>query len=81
MDALIRQTEPHFTERVMRVRVSSRFKLPSQLGDYEGKTDHIDHLESYKNLMMLQGYSDEVMCKAFSATLKGRQDHGSEVVS
>ena len=29
----------------------------------------MDHLDSYKNLMSLQGYSDEVMCKAFSTTL------------
>ena len=31
----------------------------------------MDHLDLYKSLMLLQGYSDEVMCKAFSATLKG----------
>ena len=31
----------------------------------------MNHLDSYKNLIMLQGYSDEVMCKAFSTTLKG----------
>ena len=53
LDALIKQTEPPFTERVMKVRVSSRFKLPSQLGVYEGKMDPMDHLDSYKNLMML----------------------------
>ncbi|GFZ01116.1 hypothetical protein Acr_14g0007510 [Actinidia rufa] len=71
VDALIRQNEPPFIERVMRTRVSSRFKLPTHLGVYEGKTDLMDHLDSYKKLMLLQGYSDEVMCKAFSATLKG----------
>ncbi|GFS38115.1 hypothetical protein Acr_00g0055790 [Actinidia rufa] len=59
MDTLIRQTEPPFTERVMRTRVSSRFKLPTQLRVYEGKTDSMDHLDSYNNLMTLQGYSDE----------------------
>ncbi|GFY95417.1 hypothetical protein Acr_10g0008020 [Actinidia rufa] len=71
VDTLIRQTEPPFTERVLRARISSKFKLPAQLGVYEGKTDPIDHLDSYKSLMSLQGCSDEVMCKAFSATLKG----------
>ncbi|XP_057471965.1 uncharacterized protein LOC130760604 [Actinidia eriantha] len=71
VDTLIRQTEPPFTERVLRARVSSKFKLPTQLGVYEGKTDPMDHLDSYKSLMSLQGCSDEVMCKAFSATLKG----------
>ena len=57
----------------MRTRVSSKFKLPTQLEIYEEKTDHMDHLDSYKSLMSLQGYSDEVMCKAFSATLKGQE--------
>ena len=55
----------------MRVRVSSRFKLSSQLGVYKGIMDPTDHLDSYKNLMMLQAYLDEVICKAFLATLKG----------
>ncbi|PSS08082.1 Sarcolemmal membrane-associated protein [Actinidia chinensis var. chinensis] len=71
VDTLIRQTEPLFTKRVLRARVSFRFKLPTQLGIYEGKTDPMDHLDSYKSLISLQGCSDEVMCKAFSATLKG----------
>ena len=46
MDALIRKNEPRFMERVIKVRVSSRFKLPSQLRVYEGKTDRMDHLNS-----------------------------------
>ncbi|GFY88915.1 hypothetical protein Acr_06g0008550 [Actinidia rufa] len=71
VDTLIRQTEPPFTERVLRARISSKFKLPAQLGIYEGKTYPMDHLDSYKSLMSLQGCSDEVMCKAFSTTLKG----------
>ncbi|GFY87779.1 hypothetical protein Acr_05g0014180 [Actinidia rufa] len=71
VDALVRQTDPPFTERVLRTQISSKFKLPTQLGIYEGKTDPMDHLVSYKSLMSLQGCSDKVMCKAFSATLKG----------
>ena len=63
-------SEPPFIKRVMRVKVSPKFKLPSQLGMYEVKTNLIDHLDSYKNLMMLQWASNEVMCKAFSTTLK-----------
>ena len=51
MEALIKQTKPPFTERVMRVKVSSRFKLPVQLGIYEGKS--MDHLDSFKNLALL----------------------------
>ncbi|GFZ03434.1 hypothetical protein Acr_16g0000580 [Actinidia rufa] len=71
VDTLIRQTEPPFIGRVLRARISSKFKLPTQLGIYEGKTDPMDHLDSYKSLMSLQGCSDEVMCKAFSTTLNG----------
>ncbi|GFZ08216.1 hypothetical protein Acr_20g0000240 [Actinidia rufa] len=71
VDTLIRQTKPPFTGRVLRARISSKFKLPTQLDIYEGKTDPMDHLDSYKSLMLLQDCSDEVMCKAFSATLKG----------
>ncbi|GFY95460.1 hypothetical protein Acr_10g0008450 [Actinidia rufa] len=71
VDALIRHAESQFTERVMMVRVSSKFKLLPKLGVYEGKKDPIDHLDSYKNLMMLQGASDEVICKAFLTALRG----------
>ena len=48
VDALIRQTEIPFTERMMRDRVSSRFKLSPQLGVYLGQTDPMDPLDSYK---------------------------------
>ncbi|GFS41708.1 hypothetical protein Acr_00g0075950 [Actinidia rufa] len=58
-------------ERVLRAKVSSKFKLPTQLRIYEGKKDPMDHLDSYKSLMLLQDCSDEVMRKAFFANLKG----------
>ena len=53
IDALIKQIEPPFTRSVLRDRVSSRFKLPTHLGVYEGKTNPMDHLDSYKSLMSL----------------------------
>ena len=68
VDALIRQTDPPFTERVMRVKVSSRFKLPLELGIYEKKTDPIDHLNPFKNLKLLHVNLNKVMCRVFSAT-------------
>ncbi|GFS37978.1 hypothetical protein Acr_00g0055000 [Actinidia rufa] len=71
IEARNKQTEPPFIERVLRARISSKFKLPAQLGVYEGKTNPMDHLDSYKSLMSVQGCSDKVMCKEFSATLKG----------
>ncbi|GFZ16811.1 expansin A24 [Actinidia rufa] len=68
MDALIRKTEPPFIERVIRTRVSSRFKLPTQLGVYDRKTDPMDHLDSYKNFMTLHGYSNESKANKYIAT-------------
>ena len=53
IDALIRQTEPLFTDKVMKIKMSSKFKLPFQLRVYKGKTDPMNHLDSYKNLMSL----------------------------
>ncbi|GFY87072.1 hypothetical protein Acr_05g0007110 [Actinidia rufa] len=58
VDALVRQTDPPFTERVLRTRISSKFKLPTQLGIYEGKTDPMDHLDSYKSLMSSRAVLD-----------------------
>ena len=48
VDALIKQTEPPFTRRGMKTRVSFKFKLPTQLEIYEGKTNPTYHLDSYK---------------------------------
>ncbi|GFS32781.1 hypothetical protein Acr_00g0024600 [Actinidia rufa] len=70
VDALIKQTESPFMERVMKVRVLSRFKLPSQLGVYEGKTNPMDHLDSYKNLMMLQGVRKKNVSHLFTVHQK-----------
>ena len=33
--------------------------------------DPLDHLESFKTLMHLEGVLDEIMCKGFPTTLKG----------
>ncbi|XP_038970589.1 uncharacterized protein LOC120104129 [Phoenix dactylifera] len=43
----------------------------SQIEPYNGTTDPLDHLESYQALMALQGSSEVVLCKAFSAILRG----------
>ena len=41
-----------------------------QVESYDGSKDSLDHLESFKTLMHLQGVADEIMCKAFPTTLK-----------
>ena len=42
-----------------------------QIEAYDEFKDPIDHLESFKTLMHLQGMADEIMCRAFPTTLKG----------
>ena len=42
-----------------------------QIESYDGVKDPIDHLESFKTLMQLQGVVDEIMCRVFPTTLKG----------
>ena len=37
---------------------------------YDGSWDLLDHLESFKTLMHLQGVTKEIICKAFPTTLK-----------
>ena len=39
--------------------------------NYDGNKDMLDHLESFKTLMHIQGIPDEITCKAFPTTLKG----------
>jgi len=47
-----------------------KFRLP-QLESFEGLRDPLDHIESFKTLMLLQMTPDEVMCRVFPTTLKG----------
>lgn len=42
-----------------------------QLEAYDGSKDPLDHLETFKTLMHLQGVPDEIMCRVFPTTLKG----------
>ena len=42
-----------------------------QVENYVENKDPLDHLESFKTLMHLQGISDEIMCRAVPTTLKG----------
>ena len=42
-----------------------------QVESYDGSKNLLDHLESFKTLMHLQGVVDKIMCKAFPTLLKG----------
>ena len=41
-----------------------------QVESYDKAKDPLDHLESFKTIMHLQGVTDEIMCRAFPTTLK-----------
>ena len=41
------------------------------IDSYDGVKDPLDHLETFKTLMHLQGVVDAIMCRAFPTTLKG----------
>ena len=42
-----------------------------QIERYDGVKDPLDHLETFKTLMHLQGVPDEIMCRTFPTMLRG----------
>ena len=64
LDDLVNRTDSPFTAPV------NSFPLP-QMDSYDGVRDPLDHLETFKTLMHLQGVADTIMCRAFPTTLKG----------
>ena len=61
--------DPPFSAKIMMEPVLGRFKMP-QTELYDGKTDPLDHLQSFKALILLHRANDDVMCRAFPATLR-----------
>ena len=70
MDALVQQMESSFTAEVLHFPLPTKFRM-SQIEDFDGLKDPIDHLNTYKNQMELHGCQDPVRCKAFAIMLKG----------
>ena len=62
-------SRPPLFRRVLETPVFERFKIPT-IEPYEGTIDPLDHLESYKALMRIQGATDALLCLAFLATLR-----------
>ena len=67
LDRMIQRTDSPFTTKVLNHPLLPKFCLP-QLKLYVGSKDPLDHIESFKMLMLLQMTLDEVMCKAFLTT-------------
>ena len=70
LDDLVHRTDSPFTMSVNSFPLPPQFRMP-RVEKYDGNKDLLDHLESLKTLMHLQGIPDEIMCRAFPRTLKG----------
>ena len=69
-DDLVHRTDSPFTTSVNSFPCPPKFCM-SQIESYDGAKDPLDHLESFKTLMHLQGVVDESICRDFPTTLKG----------
>ena len=65
---------PTFSIEIMGQLLPHYFKMP-QLESYDGLADPVDHLESFKVVMLLHGATDVILCKVFFSTLKGVAQH------
>jgi len=70
LDDLVHRTNSPFTVSVTSFSLPPKFHMP-QVENYDRSKDLLDHLESFKTLMHLQGVPDKIMCRAFPITLKG----------
>ncbi|XP_030923137.1 uncharacterized protein LOC115950023 [Quercus lobata] len=65
---------PHMVAEMQMMKERMDFMMNAIRGrveSYNGFKDPLDHLESFKTLMHLQGMANEIMCRAFPTTLKG----------
>ena len=70
LDDLVNRTDSPFIAPVNSFPLPNKFRMP-QMDSYDGARDPLDHLETFKTLMHLQGVADAIMCRAFPTTLKG----------
>ena len=70
LDNLLHRTDSPFTATISSFPLPPKFRMP-QVESYDGSKDTLDHLESFKTLMHLQGMADGIMCRALLTTLKG----------
>ena len=70
LDDLVHRINSPFTTSINSFPLSLKLRMP-QVENYDGNKDPLDHLESFKTLMHLQGIPDKIMCRAFPTTLKG----------
>ena len=70
LDDLVNKINSPFTISVNSCPLPQKFRMP-QIESYDGVEEPLDHLETFKTLMHLQGVPNEIICRAFPTTLKG----------
>ena len=70
LNDLVHRTDSPFTASVNSFPLPPKFRM-LQIESYDRAKDPLDHLESFKTLMHLQGVADKIMYGAFPTTLKG----------
>ena len=70
MDTLVQQTKSPFTTEVLHFPLPLKFRM-SQVEEFDGTKDPVDHMNTYKNQMEMHGYQDPVQYRSFAITLKG----------
>ena len=70
LEDLLEQTEPPFTDDIMEVELPTKFKMPT-MATYDGSKDPVEHVDTFRTWMELQGVQDAIKCRAFPLTLGG----------
>ena len=70
LDDLVNRTDSLFTATINSFPLPHKFRMP-HIDSYDEVKDPLNHLETFKKLMHLQGVADEIMCRAFLTMLKG----------
>ena len=66
--ALHRAARSPFSEEIERTPMSSKFIRPP-FNFYDGKTDLVEHVGHYIQMMFLHSHNDALMCKVFPSSL------------
>ena len=66
--ALRKAARSPFSNEIERAEMLDRFARPP-FNCYDGKTDPVEHVSHYIQMMSLHTYNDALMCKVFSSSL------------
>ncbi|XP_030936227.1 uncharacterized protein LOC115961375 [Quercus lobata] len=66
--ALRKATQSPFSDDIERAPMPNRFTRPP-FNSYDGKTDSVEHVSHYIQMMSLHTHNDALMCKVFPSSL------------